>query len=92
MEVYVSTATKYERYRLSEKGQAAAARRNARLRAARAARRAYRNARLYRACSFDFDFRYGGPITSGVPPLGELDLRAFIKGVQTRISKKVVQP
>jgi hypothetical protein len=74
----VCPTTKFERYYLSEKGQATAERRNARLRAARAARRAYRNARLNRDRSLSFDGRYSGRVVAGVPRVGDLRLSNFM--------------
>lgn len=74
---------KSERYRSSEKGQATAERRNARLRAARAARRKYRNDLVKRANlarSIGFDGKYSGPEPTicRAPRIGELKLSNFM--------------
>jgi hypothetical protein len=81
----VSTDDKFARYRLSAKGQAAAKRRNARVKAARAARRTYRHElqlRANRARALDDYGRYCGPIPDGchVPSIGDLPLRDFYVG------------
>jgi hypothetical protein len=73
----VSTDTKHERYRKSPNGIAAASRRNARLRAQRAARRAYHYARKNQFRTIGFDGRYGGPTPAGMPRLGALKLYNF---------------
>lgn len=74
---------KSERYRLSEKGQATAERRNARLRNARAARRSYRNtliARANQSRSIGFDGKYSGPAPTicRAPRIGDLNLANFM--------------
>lgn len=78
--------TKSERYRLSEKGQATAERRNARLRAARAARRSYRNtlvARANQARAISFDGKYSGPSPTicRAPRIGEINLTPFMEAL-----------
>jgi hypothetical protein len=79
----VCTDKKSERYRLSEKGQVTAERRNAALRVARAARRAYRNSLVIRANqsrSIGFDGKYSGPTPTicRAPRIGELKLTDFM--------------
>jgi hypothetical protein len=77
MGAHVYTDAKYERYRNSPKGIAAATRRNAGLCAQRAARRAYHAARKNQFRSIGFDGKYGGPIPDGLPRIGELKLSNF---------------
>lgn len=81
--LHVCSDDKFARYRLSEKGQATAERRNARLRAARAARRAYRNSLVVRANqsrSIGFDGKYSGPTPTicRAPHIAELKLADFM--------------
>jgi hypothetical protein len=68
-------------FRNSAKGEAAKRKRSARLKAARAARRAYRNdllTRANRARAITFDGRYGGPFPDGCPRIGELKMTDFM--------------
>jgi hypothetical protein len=83
----VSVDGKFARYRESPKGQAAAARRNARVKAARAARKAYHYTRKNQARTLGFDGRYGGPVPAGVPRLSDLKLSNFMIQNQGRKEK-----
>jgi len=75
-----ANAERQSRFRKSPAGKAAAARRAAALQEQRRQRRAYRDSRLHRAQSLSFDGRYSGPLTVGVPRIGDLKLSSF-KGV-----------
>lgn len=82
----VCSDQKSERYRLSEKGQATAERRNARLRAARAARRSYRNTLVVRANqarAISFDGKYSGPTPTicRAPRISEISLKPFMEAL-----------
>jgi len=72
-----ANAERQSRYRQSPAGRAAAATRNKRLKAARLARRNHHFRLKNRARALGFDGVYGGPVPTGVPSLGELNLATF---------------
>ena len=89
MEVEVSpeekkqhNAERQRRFRQSEKGIAAAARRSERMKIRRAARRNERFARLNRDRSFTFDGRLSGPLVAGIPDLSSTRLPSYREAIR----------
>jgi hypothetical protein len=70
-------AERQARFRKTPVGIVLAALRNEDLKQARLRRRLYHASRKHQACSLSFDGRYSGPLTSGVPALGDLRLSSF---------------